>query len=261
MYRNSVTLGSDDAAGWKAELFTDFAHKFTYNAARDKDLWTDPKTDSLFSPKNVLTNPPNDTTQLIAAMAAESFVPVYEGKHVEQFIYGIKPFRWWLKKALAKAKHDFPHPLSFGSHVVFCIAHRARCWRAIINFFRVETVEKCCEEAAIGDKRRSDYVAVDVEEMKKAVTVHAVSLMELAEIETRLAEPDRIDMGEKHLLAHAIAKPGRMVSERLRPRCGEGGQRTAAARPIRVPGGSGEGGGYLHATQTLYGRLVAGIAN
>ena len=87
-------------------------------------------------------------------------------------------------------------------------AHRAKCWRAIINFFRVETVEKCCEEAATGDKRRADYVAVDVEEMKKAVAVHAVSLMELAEIETRLAEPDRIDMGEKHLLAHAIAKPG-----------------------------------------------------
>jgi hypothetical protein len=38
-------------------------------------------------------------------MAAEGFVPVYEGKHIEQFIYGIKPFRWWLKKSLAAAKH------------------------------------------------------------------------------------------------------------------------------------------------------------
>jgi hypothetical protein len=38
-------------------------------------------------------------------MAAEGFVPVYEGKHIEQFIYGIKPFRWWLKKSLAIAKH------------------------------------------------------------------------------------------------------------------------------------------------------------
>jgi predicted DNA binding protein len=87
-------------------------------------------------------------------------------------------------------------------------AHRARCWRAIVNFFRVETVEKCCEEAATGDKRRADYVIVDAEEMKKVVAVHAVNLMELAEIETRLAEPDRIDMGEKHLLAHGIARPG-----------------------------------------------------
>jgi hypothetical protein len=87
-------------------------------------------------------------------------------------------------------------------------AHRVRCWRAIVNFFRVETVEKCCEEAATGDKRRADYVAVDVEEMKKVVAVHAVSLLQLAEVETRLAEPDRIDMGEKHLLAHALAKSG-----------------------------------------------------
>jgi hypothetical protein len=51
-------------------------------------------------------------------------------------------------------------------------------------------------------------VAVDVEEMKKVVAVHAVTLLELAEIETRLAEPDRIDMGEKHLSAHAITRPG-----------------------------------------------------
>ncbi len=87
-------------------------------------------------------------------------------------------------------------------------AHRAKCWRAIVNFFRVETVEKCCEEAATGDKRRADYVAVDVEEMRKVVAVHAVSLLQWVELETKLAEPDRIDMGEKqHLLAYAIAKP------------------------------------------------------
>jgi hypothetical protein len=105
MYRNSIILGSDDASGWRAELFTDFAHKFTYNAARDKDLWTDPKTGVVFSPKSVLANPPTDPLKLVEAMTAEGFAPVYEGKHVEQFVYGIKPVRWWLKKALAKAKH------------------------------------------------------------------------------------------------------------------------------------------------------------
>jgi hypothetical protein len=35
-----------------------------------------------------LRNPPTDTTQLIAAMAAEGLIPVYEGKHIEQFIHG-----------------------------------------------------------------------------------------------------------------------------------------------------------------------------
>jgi hypothetical protein len=87
-------------------------------------------------------------------------------------------------------------------------AHRAKCWRAVASFFNVQTVEKCCEEAATGDRRRADYVEVDVEDLKKWVLVHPVSLMELAEIETRLAEPDRIDLGEKHLLAHALNGTG-----------------------------------------------------
>lgn len=87
-------------------------------------------------------------------------------------------------------------------------AHRARCWKAVVNAFKIQTVEKCCEEAATGDKRRADYVAVDVEEMKKVVVVHPVGLLELAQIETQLAEPDRIDIGEKHLLAHALSQTG-----------------------------------------------------
>jgi hypothetical protein len=105
MYRNSVILGADDPAGWLAEMFTDFAHKFIYNAARDKDLWTDPNTGLLFNPQSLLSSPPTDPAQLIQSMAEQGFVPVYEGKHIEQFVYGIKPFRWWLKKELAKAKH------------------------------------------------------------------------------------------------------------------------------------------------------------
>jgi hypothetical protein len=87
-------------------------------------------------------------------------------------------------------------------------AHRTRCWRAVIKFFNVQTVEKCCEEAATGDKRRADYVEIDLEAMRTSVMVHPVSLLELAEVETRLAEPDRIDPGEKHLLALALKKTG-----------------------------------------------------
>ena len=86
-------------------------------------------------------------------------------------------------------------------------AHRTKCWGAVVNAFKVETVEKCCEEAATGDKRRADYVVINVEAMKKSVLIHPVTLLELAELETRLAEPDRIDPGEKHLLAHAMKKP------------------------------------------------------
>nr|WP_281720301.1 hypothetical protein [Nitrosomonas nitrosa] len=87
-------------------------------------------------------------------------------------------------------------------------AHRAKCWKAVVNAFKIQTVEKCCEEAATGDKRSADHVAIDVEEMKKVVAVHSVELADLALMETELAEPDRIDIGEKHLLAHALGRTG-----------------------------------------------------
>jgi hypothetical protein len=87
-------------------------------------------------------------------------------------------------------------------------AHRAKCWKAAANFFRFETVTQCCIEAATGNRRRTGYVAVEIEELRKQVTVHEVSNNELAQIEMKLAEPDSIDPGEKHLLAHAVAKPG-----------------------------------------------------
>jgi len=51
---------------------------------------------------------------------------------------------------------------------------------------------ECWEEAATGDKRRAGYVVIDVEVMKTSVLIHPVTLMELAELETRLAEPDRL---------------------------------------------------------------------
>lgn len=44
-------------------------------------------------------------------------------------------------------------------------AHRAKCWKALAHFFRFETVEQCCVEAATGDRRRTDYVAVEVDEL------------------------------------------------------------------------------------------------
>ncbi|MBI4657982.1 MAG: hypothetical protein HY735_03880 [Verrucomicrobia bacterium] len=87
-------------------------------------------------------------------------------------------------------------------------AHRANCWRALAQFFRFETVEMCCVEVATGDRRRLDYVAVDIAELRKQVAVHEVSKNELAQLETNLSAPWSIDPGEKHLLAHAFARPG-----------------------------------------------------
>ncbi len=87
-------------------------------------------------------------------------------------------------------------------------AHRAKCWNAIVRCFRLETVEMCCVEVATGDRRRPGYVAVDVEQLRSQVAVHEASKKELARLETSLSAPWSIDPGEKHLLAHAVARPG-----------------------------------------------------
>jgi len=87
-------------------------------------------------------------------------------------------------------------------------AHRTSCWKALAQSFRLETVEECCVEAATGDRRRPDYVLVDMGNIKAQVLVHTVSRTQLAQMEMRLSRPDLIDPGEKHLLAHALATPG-----------------------------------------------------
>jgi len=40
-------------------------------------------------------------------------------------------------------------------------AFRARCWKALTAYYRVETVEKCYEEALTGDRLRPGYVEVE----------------------------------------------------------------------------------------------------
>jgi hypothetical protein len=87
-------------------------------------------------------------------------------------------------------------------------AHRVKCWNALAHNFQLETVEQCCIELATGNRRRPDYVVVDVEGIKKSLVIHSPNPKELAQVETKLQEPDLIDPGEKHLLAHAFAKPG-----------------------------------------------------
>jgi hypothetical protein len=87
-------------------------------------------------------------------------------------------------------------------------AHRTRCWKALAQSFRLETVEECCVEAATGDRRRSDYVPVNMEAISSQIVVHAVGRAQLAQTEMRLSRPDLLDPGEKHLLAHALEKPG-----------------------------------------------------
>lgn len=106
MHEGRKTLGDSGPGSWNAHLFTDFAHMLIYNATRDKDLWSDSKTKRLYDPKTILSRVPNEISALIEAMARKGFWPVMEGKHIEQFLVGIAPIRWWLSVEQAKRKYN-----------------------------------------------------------------------------------------------------------------------------------------------------------
>lgn len=105
MHRSRPILGGKGPTSWGAEFFTDMAHMQIYNSTRDKDLWTDPESKRFYSPSIVLGAEPNDPAQVIRAMRKKGFWPVFEGKHIDQFLVGVKPIRWWLSVAQAEQKY------------------------------------------------------------------------------------------------------------------------------------------------------------
>lgn len=105
MHAGRPTLGGDEPGAWGATLFTDMAHIQIYNSARDKDLWTNPATKRLYTPAAVLGEEPDDVGETIQRMRGRGFWPVFEGKHIEQFLVGIKPVRWWLSVTQAESKY------------------------------------------------------------------------------------------------------------------------------------------------------------
>lgn len=105
MSEGRPTLGSEGVGSWGARLFNDYAHYMIYNGTRDRDLWTDPLTERLYDPRSVLGYEPSTFDDSLARMREKGFWPVFEGKHVEQFLAGIKPVRWWLSVEQAEAKY------------------------------------------------------------------------------------------------------------------------------------------------------------
>lgn len=81
------------------------AHEAIFNSAEDKDLFTHPATGKLYTPKSVLGIEPKSEQEAISQMRDRGFWPIYEGKHIDQFLVGVKPIRWWLSVAQAKAKY------------------------------------------------------------------------------------------------------------------------------------------------------------
>ncbi len=86
---------------WKAKFYSDF------HMTQDRDLWTKPNG-HLWSPKDVLGRVPTDFQELRRRMAEAGFWPLYEGKHIEQFLVDVKPVERWLSIEAAEKKYRKP---------------------------------------------------------------------------------------------------------------------------------------------------------
>ncbi|MBI4529877.1 MAG: hypothetical protein HY695_39260 [Deltaproteobacteria bacterium] len=85
-------------------------------------------------------------------------------------------------------------------------AIRTGCWSALTGYFRVETVEKCREEARSGRAYRPGYITVRERDLRERLIAHDVTDDELARLTLRDAKSSLLDPGERHLWAHALSR-------------------------------------------------------
>lgn len=105
MAEGRPTLGGEGPGSWGVRLMSWRAHQAIFNATEDKDLFTDQATRKLYSPETVLGYEPTRFEAALDAMRERGFWPVFEGKHVGQFLVGTKPVRWWLSVERAEKKY------------------------------------------------------------------------------------------------------------------------------------------------------------
>jgi hypothetical protein len=115
-------LGDEGPGTWNARFYTEF------NMTNDRDLWTDPKTGKLYNPRQILGPVPGTTSappyydpaawpEIRARMAEAGFWPLYEGKHIEQFLVDIRPIERWVSLESCEEKYgNQPDP---GPKLVF----------------------------------------------------------------------------------------------------------------------------------------------
>jgi len=102
------TLGGSGPGSWGARLMSWRAHEAIFNSTEDKDLFANPANGRLHSPLSVLGAEPHDFDETLERMRSRGFWPVFEGKHIDQFVVGIKPVRWWLSVEQAEKKYGRP---------------------------------------------------------------------------------------------------------------------------------------------------------
>jgi hypothetical protein len=86
-------------------------------------------------------------------------------------------------------------------------AFRTGCWKALTTHFKVETVEKCYEEALTGDPLRPGYLSIGAAALRSGLSArHKVSEPQRVELSLRSPLAAVLDAGERDLLAHALGR-------------------------------------------------------
>jgi hypothetical protein len=106
-------LGDQGPGTWNARFYREF------DMTNDRDLWTDPRTGKLYNPRQILGSIPGTTDRppyydpaawpdIRERMAEKGFWPLYEGKHIEQFLVDIKPIERWVSLEACQKKYGRP---------------------------------------------------------------------------------------------------------------------------------------------------------
>lgn len=83
-------------------------------------------------------------------------------------------------------------------------AHRTGCWKAIADFFNLETVEKCIEETQTGSQNRSPEENINQDHLRNTLSVTTpITRVQEAKFILKYEQAISLDPGELHLLTHA----------------------------------------------------------
>jgi hypothetical protein len=86
-------------------------------------------------------------------------------------------------------------------------AHRAGCWNAIVNKFKIETVTTCRTEVLTGDARRPGYVQIEPIPLDKGLVAHQVPKAIVMDAILSCQAMVNMDEGEQELVAFVRTIP------------------------------------------------------